>query len=123
MIIGEKNYGGAMVEHTIRTVDPDIPYEDANATRGKVIRAEPVSSLYEQNKIHHIGHFLELEDQLCSMTTSGYHGLRSPDRADALVWGFTALFPGMTQSERARNWTPPKVHTVKRSASRYDARR
>jgi len=96
-IVGERNFGGAMVEAVIRAANPDVPYRDVTASRGKVVRAEPVAALYEQGKVHHIGYFPELEDQLCGMTTSGYGGLKSPDRADSLVWGFTELFPMMTR--------------------------
>ncbi|WP_372809334.1 phage terminase large subunit [Litorivivens sp.] len=123
MIVGEANFGGSMVEHTLRTVNSEIPYQEVRASRGKVVRAEPISALYNQAKIHHIGYFPELEDQLCSMTVAGYQGLKSPDRADAAIWGFTALFPSLTMSEAHRNWTPPKVITSERSAGRYSRRR
>lgn len=101
-VVGERNYGGAMVEAVIRAADPDVSYREVTATRGKVIRAEPISSLYEQGKIHHIGYFPELEDQLCAMTTNGYTGLKSPDRADAAIWGFTELFPALTRKAKER---------------------
>jgi predicted phage terminase large subunit-like protein len=101
VVIGETNFGGAMVEHVIKAaaaaVNLTVPYREVTATRGKQIRAEPVSTLYEQGKVHHVGQFDELEDQLCSFTTAGYMGDRSPDRADALVWGLTELFPGLTR--------------------------
>lgn len=122
-IVGEANYGGAMVEHVVRSVDADVPYQDANATRGKIVRAEPIAALYEQGKIHHLGFFPELEDQLCGFTPAGYTGLRSPDRADSLVWGFTVLFPGMTTRAAEKDWRPPVVHTAPRNAVRYSARR
>jgi hypothetical protein len=98
-IIGERNYGGAMVEAVIRAQDQNVAYSEVVATRGKTVRAEPVSALYEQNKIHHIGYFPEIEDQLLAMTASGYQGLKSPDRADAAIWGFTELFPGLCEGE------------------------
>ena len=120
-IVGEKNYGGDMIRAIIHAVDPDAPYKDVSATRGKVVRAEPIAALYEQNKIHHIGHFPELEDQLCGMTLAGYVGIKSPDRADSAIWGFTELFPQMTaKAEKA--WRPPNVKVQSRSASRFDAR-
>lgn len=122
-IVGEANYGGAMVEHVVRSVDADVPYQDANATRGKIVRAEPIAALYEQGKIHHLGFFPELEEQLCGFTPAGYTGLRSPDRADSLVWGFTVLFPGMTTRAAEKDWRPPVVHTAPRNAVRYSARR
>jgi hypothetical protein len=96
-VVAERNYGGAMVEAVVRAANPAVPYREVTATRGKVVRAEPIASLYEQGKIHHIGYFPEIEDQLCGMTTAGYAGLKSPDRADSLVWGFTELFPMLTR--------------------------
>lgn len=117
-IVGETNYGGDMVRAVIHAVDSNLPYGEVTATRGKTVRAEPISALYEQKKIHHIGYFPELEDQLCSMTTSGYQGLHSPDRADSSIWGFTELFPRITKKvdEHAAQ---PQVKTAARSASRY----
>lgn len=91
-IVAEINNGGTMVEHTLRSVDPAIPYTAVHASRGKLTRAEPVSALYEQGKVHHVGTFAALEDQMTS-----YDGSRtgaSPDRLDALVWGLTALMLG-----------------------------
>ena len=121
-IVGEQNYGGAMVEHVIRSADPDAPYASVTATRGKVVRAEPIASLYEQGKIWHIGIYDDLEDQLCGMTVAGYAGMRSPDRGDAAIWAFSELFPGMTQSKKVEDWRPPPVKTIKRSARRWDRR-
>jgi phage terminase large subunit-like protein len=86
-IIGEVNNGGDMVEHTIRTVDKKVAYKKVHATRGKQIRAEPISALYEQGKVHHVGAFPQLEDQLCEWVP----GDKSPDRLDALVWALTEL--------------------------------
>jgi phage terminase large subunit-like protein len=100
-IVAEVNNGGDMVETTIRMVDPNVPFTAVRATRGKVIRAEPVAALYEQGRLHHVGGFAVLEDQMTSFTvdldrgSAGY----SPDRVDALVWAFTELLvdksPGM----------------------------
>jgi predicted phage terminase large subunit-like protein len=92
-IVAEINNGGEMVEATLRMVDPNVPFSAVRASRGKVARAEPVAALYEQGRIHHLGAFPQLEDQMCSFTTdfdrkaAGY----SPDRVDALVWAFTEL--------------------------------
>lgn len=90
-VLGERNYGGDMVYHTIRTVEggADVAYRDVTATRGKEIRAEPVSALYEQGRVHHVGTFAQLEDELC--TWSAADPLPSPNRLDALVWAVTAL--------------------------------
>jgi phage terminase large subunit-like protein len=92
-IVAETNNGGEMVENTIRMVDPNIPFTAMRASRGKVTRAEPVSALYEQGRMHHIGSFPQLEDQTTNFTSdfdpkaAGY----SPDRLDALVWAATEL--------------------------------
>lgn len=90
-IIAERNFGGAMVQHVIRTVDPNVPYREVTASRGKVQRAEPIAALYEQGRVRHVGSFTELEDQLAAMTGEGFAGDGSPDRADALVWALTEL--------------------------------
>lgn len=90
-IIGERNYGGAMVEFVIKTADKNAAYKEVVASRGKSVRAEPIAALYEQGKVSHVGTLADLEDQLCNFTASGYVGERSPDRADALVWALTDL--------------------------------
>lgn len=90
-IIAERNFGGAMVQHVIKTVDPSASYKEVTASRGKVARAEPVAALYEQGRVSHIGSFSELEDQMCQIDPSGFIGEGSPDRADALVWALTEL--------------------------------
>lgn len=90
-IFGEKNFGGDMVQATIRNIDPDVPYEDVQASRGKVVRAEPVLALYEQKRVHHVGTYKELEDEVCAFTAEEYKGIGSPNRADALVWVLTKL--------------------------------
>jgi predicted phage terminase large subunit-like protein len=95
-IIAEVNNGGEMVENTIRMVDRSVPFKAVHASRGKVVRAEPISALYEQKRVSHVGTFPELEDQMCGFTTD-FDRTRakfSPDRVDALVWAFTEL---MTQ--------------------------
>lgn len=90
-IVAERNYGGAMVAHVIKTVDQKVSYREVVATRGKVVRAEPVAALYEQGRVSHLHGLDELEDQLCLMGPSGFAGEGSPDRADALVWALTEL--------------------------------
>ncbi|MBV9064949.1 MAG: DNA-packaging protein, partial [Methylobacteriaceae bacterium] len=87
--VAEVNNGGEMVEHTLRVLAPHIPYKAVHASRGKAIRAEPVSALYEQGLVHHVGAFPRLEDQLCTFTAEGEGA--SPDRLDALVWGLSEL--------------------------------
>lgn len=90
-IIAERNFGGAMVEHVIRTADRTASYREVTASRGKVVRAEPVAALYEQGRVSHVGSLDLLEDQLCLFGPDGYVGEGSPDRADALVWALTDL--------------------------------
>ena len=98
-IIAEANYGGAMVEEVIQTHDRSLPVKLVNASRGKHVRAEPIASLYDNGKVKHLGYFPELEEQMQLMTGSGYSGLYSPDRLDAMVWGFHGIFPGLTRKE------------------------
>lgn len=93
-IVAESNYGGAMVEAVIRSIDKKVSYKEVKASRGKVVRAEPISALYEQGKISHVGTLPELEDQMCNFTSTGYVGDGSPDRADALVWALTEVMLG-----------------------------
>lgn len=93
-IIAERNFGGAMVEAVIKAQDKTLPVTVVTASRGKVARAEPISALYEQGRVSHVGAFADLEDQMCAMTPSGYVGDGSPDRADALVWALTELMLG-----------------------------
>lgn len=93
-IVGERNYGGDMVRFTVATADKKAAFKEVVASRGKAVRAEPISALYEQGKVHHVGIFPDLEDQMCNFTASGYVGEGSPDRADALVWAITELMLG-----------------------------
>jgi phage terminase large subunit-like protein len=90
-IVAEENFGGEMVRFVIRAADPNAPVQVISASRGKALRAEPVSALYEQGLVHHVGNFPVLEDQLCAFTTQGYRGEGSPDHADALVFAITEL--------------------------------
>jgi phage terminase large subunit-like protein len=106
MVVGEINYGGAMVQHVIQTARPRTPFQMVTATRGKAVRAEPVSALYEQGKIRHVGNFFELEEELTSFSTVGYLGENSPNRADALVWLVSALFPGIVQPRKQAHNQP-----------------
>jgi hypothetical protein len=94
VIVAEANYGGEMVRSTIQAVDPNVPVKLVHASRGKVVRAEPVAALYEENKVGHAGRFNKMEEQMCLFSTSGYKGDRSPDRADANVWALTELMLG-----------------------------
>ena len=78
VVVGETNYGGAMVGSTIQTARPRTPFKQVTATRGKHVRAEPFSSLYEHGKVRHVGQFVELETELTAFNTSGYIGGGSP---------------------------------------------
>lgn len=96
-IVAEVNNGGDMVEATLRMIEPNAPFSAVRASRGKVTRAEPVAALYEQGRVHHLGAFPQLEDQMCAFTRGGQGGPNSssmgysPDRVDALVWALTEL--------------------------------
>jgi phage terminase large subunit-like protein len=96
-VVAEVNNGGDLVERLLRNIDNNIPYRSVRATRGKMVRAEPVAALYEQKRVHHCGFFKELEDQMCT-----YIGQTnpSPDRLDALVWGLSEL----SKSKGEVNW-------------------
>lgn len=90
-VVGERNYGGAMVESTIRTQRRTISYKDVTASRGKAIRAEPVVALYEQGRVHHVGRFADLETEMVTWVPA--ESKWSPNRLDALVWAITELAP------------------------------
>lgn len=98
-IVVETNNGGDMLEHTIHTEDDSVPVKQVRASRGKHTRAEPISALYEQERVSHVGVFAELEDQLCTWMP----GDDSPDRLDALVWAFTALMLNNHELQRMEN--------------------
>lgn len=87
-IVGEVNYGGDMVEATIRAVRENVSYGEVRATRGKARRAEPIAALYQRGKVHHVGTFAEMEDEMCTWSEEETW---SPNRMDALVWALTEL--------------------------------
>lgn len=91
-VIGEVNNGGDLVESNLRTAARHLPFKAVRASRGKATRAEPIAALYEQGRVHHVGAFPRLEDQLVDWDPTG--GAPSPDRLDALVWGLTELMLG-----------------------------
>jgi len=91
-IVAEKNYGGDMVETVIRNMSPEVSYKDVTASRGKYLRAEPIAAFYERGKVHHVGRYNKLEDEMCLWLP----GDKSPNRMDALVWALTDL---MAQSK------------------------
>ena len=90
-IVAESNFGGAMVESTIRSAARDVPVRLVHASRGKAVRAEPIVALYEQGRVHHIGLHQRLEDQMCQWEPGVGD---SPDRVDAMVWALTELVSG-----------------------------
>lgn len=99
-IVGESNFGGAMVRFVVQTAKPGVPYREVTASIGKHLRAEPVSALSEQMMVKLVGRFPDLEDEMCAMTTAGYTGSKSPNRLDVLVWGVTELFPRIISQAR-----------------------
>lgn len=99
-IVAERNFGGAMVQAVVRQAERSVPYKEVTASRGKHVRAEPISAIYEQGRISHVGGFAELEDEMVLMTAGGYEGERSPNRVDALVWALTEVMLGHVKPER-----------------------
>ena len=91
-VICEVNNGGSLVTDNLRNVNPNISCKSVTASRGKIARAEPIAALYEQGKVHHVGTFSKLEDQLCSYNPAMIQA--SPDRLDALVWALSELSSG-----------------------------
>jgi phage terminase large subunit-like protein len=96
-VVVEVNNGGDWLEELLKVVRPGLPVIQVRATRGKHVRAEPISGIYHHGLVSHVGTFQKLEDQMCLMTAAGYEGEGSPDRCDAMVWAFTELFPSITR--------------------------
>lgn len=111
-LVVETNFGGAMVVSTLRNIDSNVSIHEVHASRGKYIRAEPISSLYEQGRVHHVGTFAELEDELCEWEP----GKKSPNRLDALVWGITWLCGNDIQAPGPN--VQKQKHTAFRSMTR-----
>lgn len=111
VVVGETNFGGDMVRATIQAAaaaeSMRVNFRKVTASRGKCVRAEPFSALYEQGKVRHVGIHSKLEDEMCSMTTTGYTGSGSPNRADAWIWVLAELFPSVvTQKPSIKNSAP-----------------
>lgn len=102
-IIAEKNQGGEMVEATIRAVDDSVNVKLVHASRAKITRAEPIAAFYEQHRVHHIGTFPELEDEMTLLLPGRIK--KSPSRVDALVWILTELMGGL-------NLVPPRIRLL-----------
>ena len=126
-VVAEVNNGGDLVANTIRMVDENVSFKAVHATRGKVVRAEPIAALYEQKRIFLVGSFPVLEDQQCSFTSdysdrgsAGY----SPDRVDALVWAFTELLVERMPSYAAYALAREQAEaTIARRRAEEEARR
>lgn len=101
LIVGEVNNGGDLVEHTLRTVAPNLPYKAVRASRGKVKRAEPISALWEQKRARIVGSLAKLEDQMTTWVP-GMSAEDSPDRMDAMVWAMTELSGGVPKPGKMR---------------------
>ncbi|HZH12474.1 MAG TPA: terminase family protein [Microvirga sp.] len=101
-LVVETNQGGEMATSVIREVDPSVPVTSVRATRGKYLRAEPVSVLYTQGRVRHVGVLPELEDEMCDFGPGGLTSGRSPDRMDALVWALTELMLRERKEPRVR---------------------
>lgn len=106
-VVAEVNQGGEMVQEILRSRAPALPYRAVRATRGKVVRAEPVSALYEQKRVFHLPSLGALEQQMSEMSSNGFQGTGSPDRVDALVWALTELMIGPSGHHG-----PPKVRSL-----------
>jgi phage terminase large subunit-like protein len=94
-LVAETNAGGDMVISTLHHADPNVPVKKITASRGKLTRAEPIAALYEQRRVHHVGQFKILEDQMCDWEPGITED--SPDRMDALVWALTELSENASQ--------------------------
>lgn len=110
VIVYESNFGGAMVEMVLkvaaRELEAKVSLREVKASRGKVVRADPIGSLYEEDKVVHVGYLLELEDELSNFTTHGYTGEKSPNRADAAIWALTHLFPRIVGKKKGDKISP-----------------
>jgi hypothetical protein len=109
IIVYERNFGGDMCRHVLRTAGSLVPLKSVVATRGKVVRAQPIAALYEQGKIRHVGYLRELEDELTGFTSAGYEGEGSPNRADACVWACYSLFPKLTRPKEEPSTYEPEL--------------
>lgn len=115
-IVAEVNYGGAMVRNVIHSARARTPFREVRASRGKAVRAEPVSSLCETGKVRLVGILPQLEDELYAFTTHGYTGPNSPNRADAMIWGISSLFPDLTAPKQEPKAAPAPRRSHSNSA-------
>ena len=112
-----------MVGHVIRTAAMEqktrVPFRALTASRGKVVRAEPISSLFETGKCRIVGYHQALEDELAGFTTYGYTGDHSPNRADAMIWAMSDLFPELTKTKDEKQVVQQVVHRHRANAWMY----
>ena len=113
-MVGEQNYGGAMVKFVIQAADRSINYEIVTASRGKVQRAEPFSPLFEDGRIRVVGQQNDLEEELSGFSTHGYTGAKSPNVADAAFWALAKLFPSVVGNKPVKQATVKPIQTVNR---------
>jgi phage terminase large subunit-like protein len=92
-----RRHGQETIQVAAKALGTRVPFKMVTASRGKVQRAEPFSALYEEGKVRHVGIFAKLEDEMCAFSTGGYTGPRSPNRADAHIWGLAELFPAIVR--------------------------
>jgi hypothetical protein len=114
IMVGEQNFGGAMVKFVIQAADRAVNYKIVNASRGKVQRAEPFSPLFEDGKIRVVGRQNDLEEELGGFSTHGYTGAKSPNVADAAFWCLAELFPSIVGSKKPQQQQAKMVKTVNR---------
>jgi predicted phage terminase large subunit-like protein len=112
-IVAEVNYGGAMVKNVIHSARPRTPFRAVTASRGKTVRAEPISALCETGKIRMVGFHQQLEEELYGFTTHGFMGDHSPNRADAFVWAMSDLFPELTKPEQKTKEVATQSHRTR----------
>ncbi len=120
LIVGEANYGGDMVRFVVESAaakeEITVKFRKITASRGKVVRAEPIAALHEQGKVRFVGRFIALEEELCAFTTTGYAGEKSPNRADAFVWGVTELFPMVMKAAKKQQRDAVQSAVLSRSS-------
>lgn len=110
IIVGEVNMGGDLVAANIHAVAPEVNFRSVRATRGKMLRAEPVAALYEQGRVHHVGFFKDLEEQMCNYVPGT--SVKSPDRMDALVWAITELVVDAEEISQRIVLNPPGSYRI-----------
>lgn len=109
-ITAESNQGGDLIKLAIHNIDKSIPVRLVHASRGKMLRAEPISLLYERGLVDHIKVFSELEFEM--VTYTGEKSEKSPNRLDALVWALTDLSKGLKGSNGLVVASPENMATI-----------